>query len=468
MNKIFIKPGILLLLFFSISFTQAIEDKNRMSVSENGHYLIDTDGNPFYWIGDTGWAMFQRLTREQIDQYLDDRCEKGFNLIQSVAFWYPYGEFEPIGPLNETNAYGFRPFTGSANSPNTSDPFLVGGGSIDDPNDYWDHADYVVEAVKKRRLKLVLLPCWANAFINNRMKGSQIEFTVEEALLYGKFLGEGYKNEPHIIWCLGGDVDPVNFGDRDQRAVYRTMAEGIGRGVSGNDHLKWNSTHKDWNQTMMTFHAVRSPQYSGAGAEGGSSSLWFHDDAWLDFNMMETFSWRYNIYPYVTEDYHKVTAKPTLLGEGAYEGGKYNHECGYFTPLKVRQQGYHAFFAGGAGYTTDTGQFGLSGAFLAKLTPAQADVFLAPRPAKELFDVRNDPQQLLNLASVPKYQEKLKEMRTLLKNWQKNTGDTTPDDLTPDWYDRETGKALDTVRRRGTMPGTIKMKMNGTIGITTK
>lgn len=90
-----------------------------------------------------------------------------------------------------------------------------------------------------------------------------------------------------------------------------------------------------------------------------------------------------------------------------------------------------------------------------KLTPAQADVFMVPRPAEELFDVRNDPLQLLNLASVPQFQDKLKEMRTLLKNWQKNTGDTTPADLTPDWYDRETGKALDIVRRRGTMPGTI-------------
>lgn len=352
MKEILIKTGTLMLFLLLIfSCNQSIKEKKRMSVSENGHYLIDTNGNPFYWIGDTGWAMFQRLTREQIDHYLDNRREKGFTLIQSVAFWYPHGEFKPIGPLNETNAYGSRPFTGSANSPNTSEPLLVDGGSMDDPNDYWEHADYVVEAVKKRGLKLVLLPCWGNAFINNRMQGSQIEFTDEEALLYGKFLGGRYKNEPHIIWCLGGDVDPVNFGDKDQRTVYRAMAEGIGRGVSGNDRLNWDLKHKDWDQTMMTFHAVRAPNLSGAGAEGGSSSLWFHDDAWLDFNMIETFSWLHRVYPYVNEDYYKYPTKPTVLGEGAYEGGKYSHECGYITPLKVRQQGYHDFFAGGAGYT---------------------------------------------------------------------------------------------------------------------
>jgi len=93
-----------------------------------------------------------------------------------------------------------------------------------------------------------------------------------------------------------------------------------------------------------------------------------------------------------------------------------------------------------------------------KLTPAQADVFMAPRPAEELFNVKNDPEQFLNLASMPEYQEKLKEMRRLLKNWQSNTEDTTPNDLTPDWYDRETGKALKIEWKRGTMPGgTIKL-----------
>lgn len=33
------------------------------------------------------------------------------------------------------------------------------------------------------------------------------------------------------------------------------------------------------------------------------------------------------------------------------------------------------------------------------------------------------------------------------------TEDTTPDDLTPDWYDREAGKALKVGQKRGTMPG---------------
>jgi hypothetical protein len=90
------------------------------------------------------------------------------------------------------------------------------------------------------------------------------------------------------------------------------------------------------------------------------------------------------------------------------------------------------------------------------LTPAQVDIFVSPRPAEELFDVKSDPLQLVNLASLPSYQEKLKEMRMLLKKWQYNTGDSVPENITHDWYDRETGKALKIERKRGTMPGIKK------------
>jgi N-sulfoglucosamine sulfohydrolase len=88
-----------------------------------------------------------------------------------------------------------------------------------------------------------------------------------------------------------------------------------------------------------------------------------------------------------------------------------------------------------------------------RLSPAQADIFISPRPADELYDVKSDPEQLLNLASVPQYRDKLMELKSMLLKWQSDTGDTTPDHLTPDWYDRETGKALKIEQKRGVMPG---------------
>lgn len=88
-----------------------------------------------------------------------------------------------------------------------------------------------------------------------------------------------------------------------------------------------------------------------------------------------------------------------------------------------------------------------------RLTQAQADIFIVPRPAEELYDLNNDPDQLINIASLPKYQDELEKMRALLLSWRKETNDNTPENLTPDWYDRETGKALDKKQVRGIMPG---------------
>ncbi len=324
-------------------------NNNTLDISNDGHTLVQA-GQPFWWIGDTGWALFQQLRREEVDLYLDRRMKQGFTVIQSVVFWYPHGGNIPVGPHNAPNAYGHRPFVGTSDEPDTGRPLIVDGGSADSPNDFWDHADYIVDAVKARGMYLALLPCWGNAYVNNRMEGSRIEFTEEEARSYGAFLGARYRDAPHIIWVMGGDVDPVHFGDKDQRAVYRAMAEGVGRGVSVNKVLRWDTPHPDWDKTFMTFHAVKAPRQSGE--RGGSSSAWFHDDPWLDVNMMETYAWTDRIYPLVTKDVQKANpTKPTLLGEGAYEDGNYSHECGWITPLTVRRQAYQALFAGAAGVT---------------------------------------------------------------------------------------------------------------------
>lgn len=88
-----------------------------------------------------------------------------------------------------------------------------------------------------------------------------------------------------------------------------------------------------------------------------------------------------------------------------------------------------------------------------KLSAAQADVFMTPRPAEELYDCRNDPMQLVNVASLPQHKEILEALRRVLLRWRDDTKDTTPETLTADWYDRETGEALEVNRIRGEMPG---------------
>ena len=62
------------------------QQHGKLQVSQNGHTIQHEDGIPFLWIGDTAWGMFQQLTREEVDHYLDNRQKLGFTVIQSVVF----------------------------------------------------------------------------------------------------------------------------------------------------------------------------------------------------------------------------------------------------------------------------------------------------------------------------------------------------------------------------------------------
>jgi arylsulfatase len=105
--------------------------------------------------------------------------------------------------------------------------------------------------------------------------------------------------------------------------------------------------------------------------------------------------------------------------------------------------------------------FALRGA--GKLTEAQADVFSSPRPAEALFDVSSDYHQLNNIAGDPKHREALEHLRKRMDEWQKCTGDTVPDNLTQDRFDRKTGKRLFeglVPPKRGTIPGSERDAQN--------
>ncbi len=86
-----------------------------------------------------------------------------------------------------------------------------------------------------------------------------------------------------------------------------------------------------------------------------------------------------------------------------------------------------------------------------KLTPAQMDIFLKPRPKEELYHVGRDPLQLHNIAQDPKYSSVKKRLRHILDQWTEETGDTVPDNPTNDREDIYHNQNPD--HRRGELPG---------------
>jgi N-sulfoglucosamine sulfohydrolase len=58
------------------------------------------------------------------------------------------------------------------------------------------------------------------------------------------------------------------------------------------------------------------------------------------------------------------------------------------------------------------------------LLPKHGEAMYRPRPMEELYDVKEDPYELYNLANDPDYRHKLEEKRSLLNEWILETRDT--------------------------------------------
>jgi hypothetical protein len=131
-----------------------------------------------------------------------------------------------------------------------------------------------------------------------------------------------------VIWVLGGDMDIPSDGER-QRDVVRAMAEGLEAG-DGGAHLK-------------TFHPYGHR----------SSAELFHDEEWLDFNMIQSGHSPEPNHPMIEREYARSPVKPVMDAEARYERHpiKFQISNGRFDALDVRQAAYWSLFAGAFGHT---------------------------------------------------------------------------------------------------------------------
>lgn len=281
-----------------------------LRVSANCRFLEHADGTPFLWLGDTAWELFHRLDREEAERYLENRRAKGFTVIQAVCL----AEFDGLGAAN---AYGHRPLLD--NDPTRPD---VREGP---QNDYWDHVDFVLEAARRRGLYIGMLPTWGDK-VRREWGIGPVIFNPGNARVYGRFLGQRYRDAPNLIWILGGDRNPDGY-----EAVWRAMAEGLSEGDGG--------------RHLITYH----PQ------GGASSSRWLHQEAWLACNMLQSGHSAKDApnYQMIAHDYSLSPPKPCLDGEPRYEDHPVNWkpEMGWFDDYDVRQAAYWALFAGAFGHT---------------------------------------------------------------------------------------------------------------------
>ena len=186
-----IKTSLILFLFLISACNNTVNVEKGLpllKISKNGHYLVDENGNPFFWLGDTGWLLFKKLNREDAEKYLEDRKQKGFNVIQVMVL-------HDIN--NPTNIYGDSAFINK----NIATPKTTEGNSFEDTEsyDFWDHADYITKLAEEKGLYMALVPMWGS-----NAKSEYV--TPERAAEYGKWIANRYKDNKNIIWLNGGDI----------------------------------------------------------------------------------------------------------------------------------------------------------------------------------------------------------------------------------------------------------------------
>ena len=287
----------------------------KLEVSAEGRYLKHQNGQPFFWLGDTGWLMPQRLDREEVAFYLDNCSRAGFNVVQ----------IQTLNGVPSMNVYGQYSMTDGFDFTHIDKEGVYG---------YWDHMDYIVRTAESKGIYIGMVCIWGGL-----VKGGKMD--VKEAKAYGTFLAERYKDNPNIVWIIGGDIR----GDV-KTEVWETLARTI-RSIDKN-HL-------------MTFHPFGRTM----------SATWFNDADWLDFNMFQSGHRRYgqtkgdgdnladsNVaednWRYVEASLSKKPMKPVLDAEPSYEGiphGLHNPKECRWTADDVRRYAYWSVFAGSFGHT---------------------------------------------------------------------------------------------------------------------
>ena len=268
---------------------------NPLRVSENGRFLVEEGGKPFFVLADTAWPLFSGLSRKDVMFYLDDRKAKGFNTI--LCSLLHFSPSDDADWLPKHRVYGFWAFDGNHYD-------------LSRPNkQYWTHVDWVMQQAQERGLRLAIVPC---RFPHAGSAWSRPPTGAVETR-FGEYLGIRTCNYNNITWLFGADYPP----DQDKRAL-RLMAEGI----------RYYAP-----QHLISYYAN----------DDSSSGAFGHDERWLAFNSIRTNRKTHpGEYSLIQQDWHRSPAKPTWLAEPFYEQPD--------SRFPVRQAAWRSALNGGVGF----------------------------------------------------------------------------------------------------------------------
>ena len=151
MRKFKILPLLLLLLTMATSVaaqkktqkTYIPWNNGKLVVSEEGRYLKHENGTPFFWMGETGWLLPERLNRDEAEYYLEQCKRRGYNVIQ----------VQTLNNVPSMNIYGQYSMIDGYNFKNINQKGVYG---------YWDHMDYIIRTAAKKGQYIGMVCIWGS------------------------------------------------------------------------------------------------------------------------------------------------------------------------------------------------------------------------------------------------------------------------------------------------------------------
>lgn len=301
----------------------------RLQVSDDGRRLETRSGRPFFYLADTAWTLTQRVKWDDALEYMTRRKAQGFTALQIVAL-------DPERDPDMRNPAG--------------EPALH-EGDLDRPNEeYWRYLDWIVRTAERQGLYVLLLPAWGQLVVGENWGGQTFPKTVREdnAFRYGEWIGARYRDWDNVIWCLGGDRHPVH-GGVDYRDVWRRMAEGLVKGVTGTS-CRHDRPDDAWRELVIGYH----PCFEMATGEYSTMSYWTDDEAWLSLLLLQSgHGSGIRSYTVVAKEYARKRTLPVLDAEPAYERMPMNwpQPADLHDDWIVRKRAYWSLLAGSCGHS---------------------------------------------------------------------------------------------------------------------
>ena len=351
-------------------------DNGNLKVSDNQRYLQFDNGTPFFWQGETGWLLPERLDRAEAEWYLQRCREAGYNVVQiqvidGVPAYNIYGQMSHPLPTTKSTGYG-----------------------------YWDHLDYIIDLARQNGIYIGMVCIWGGL-----VKAGKL--SVDEARKYGAFLANRYKNKPNIIWFMGGDIQ----GDI-KHEVWNALATSI-KAIDKNHLMTYHprgryTSAKWWSKApWMDFHTFQSG-HRKYGQRMGNKDYPIPDNTEEDNWMYVDSTWAYK------------PIKPVLDAEPSYEDipmGLHDKNEARWQACDVRRYAYWSVFAGSCGHT-----YGHN-AIMQMLKPGYPTSYGDAGDVKTWYQALNDPgfnqmKYLKHLMLTFPYFERVPDQSIILDNGQ--------------------------------------------------